>query len=358
MRWSVPLVAALALVVLGAACSGDESASSSTTAADDSAQTEVAEAPVDVAAETSGAAVPSAGCEAPAGQTGAKQRRDIDVDGADRWYLVTAPEPAVGSDPVPLVVDFHGLTEGAEFHSNATGWSELAESEGFVAVFPNGSGDPVAWNVASSGPNPDLDFVDAMLEQLESEYCIDTSRVYATGLSNGAFMSSVLACTRSDTFAAVAPVAGLTHPPDCAAERPVPVLSFHGTADPLLPFNGSVSGGAISGLVGEGEVTTTTAPPGDIDGEGYPANAAAWAAANGCGGSSDEQVSDSVVSRVWDCPDHAQVEFYMVVGGGHTWPGSEALADGAIAKIVGPTTFEIDATQITWDFFASQQLPA
>lgn len=295
--------------------------------------------------------VPSPGCTTGTEVPSVRERREIDVEGQNRWYLLTAPEAATGDTPVPLVLDFHGLSEGAEFHSQSTGWSELAASEGFVAAFPNGTGQPVAWNLTSSGPNPDLDFVDALVTRLGDELCIDTSRIYSTGLSNGALLSSVLACTRSETFAAVAPVAGLTHPEDCDPAEPVPVLTFHGTGDPILRFGGGVDGELLGDLLAGKDVTTTSAPPPDLEGPGYPEAARAWAETNGCGGPTDERVGTEIIHRTWDCSDGAAVEFYVIEGGGHTWPGSAALTAEGIARIVGPTTQEIDATQVSWQFF-------
>ncbi len=134
------------------------------------------------------------------------------------------------------------------------------------------------------------------------------------------------------------------------------MIAFHGTADPLLPFNGSVSADALDHIFGDGDATDISAPPGDLDGEGYPHNASQWAAANECGDPTDERVGESIVRRSWDCPRGAEVVFYMIEGGGHTWPGSDGLTNEAIARLVGPTTFEVDATESTWEFFRSQQL--
>ena len=364
------LAAGAALALLPASCSSDtEPAGSARSGYDDRIARQAEPSPTappsgevqDPApqqAAAPGEPVPSPGCASGTGTEVTLQRESFDISGTARWYLLSAPEAATGQEPVPLVLDFHGLSEGAEFHSAATGYSELAQAEGFVVAFPHGSGQPVAWNISSAGANPDLAYVDEMLRRIEDAYCIDTSRVYATGLSNGAFMSSALACARADVFAAVAPVAGVARAEDCAPGRPVPVLSFHGTADPLLPFNGSVSVDAIWGLTSGGGVTTTTAPPAEIDGAGYPAAAAAWAEANGCAEPTDEQVTESVLRRAWDCPDGGDVVFYVVEGGGHTWPGSDALTNEGIAAIVGPTTMEIDATELSWDFLRSHRLPA
>ena len=361
------------LVLLAASCSSESTESSqdggseaspaadTDTEGNDGASPEgepIQEEPGEEESGEGAAAVPSPGCDGGSGGSVVSERQSFDIDGSARWYLVTAPEAATGSDPVPLVLDFHGLSEGAEFHSQATGYDELAESEGFVVVYPHGTGQPVSWNISSNEDNPDLAYVDEVLRQVEQAWCIDTSRVYATGLSNGAFMSSTLACVRAGTFAAVAPVAGVARAEDCAPARAVPVITFHGTQDPLLPFNGTVSVGAISGITEGAGVSTTTSPPADIDGAGYPASAAAWADSNGCGEPADEQVTDSVLLREWDCPEGAEVAFYVIDGGGHTWPGSDALTNEGIAAIVGPTTMEIDATALSWEFLRNHRLPA
>ncbi|MDZ7732909.1 MAG: prolyl oligopeptidase family serine peptidase [Acidimicrobiia bacterium] len=170
------------------------------------------------------------------------------------------------------MLDFHGLMEGAEIHA---GMSQVLRGsrtrEGFVAVFPHGTGEPVRWNAnADAGDNPDLAYFDELVDQLGTELCIDESRIYATGLSNGAMFTSLLLCERSEVIAAAAPVAGITDFDSCSPSEPVPIVTYHGTADPILLFNGGVDTSAIPG--GDGGDTggpTTTMPPPDLDGEGY-----------------------------------------------------------------------------------------
>jgi polyhydroxybutyrate depolymerase len=131
------------------------------------------------------------------------------------------------------------------------------------------------------------------------------------------------------------------------------VQATHGTADPILFFNGGV--GPIGGTTTTGGATTTTAPP-DLDGPGYPANAAAWAADNGCAPDPvDTPITDEVLHRVYDCPRGADVEFFIVLGGGHAWPGSAFSA--AIAAVVGYTTMDIHASEEAWAFFEQFHLP-
>jgi polyhydroxybutyrate depolymerase len=294
---------------------------------------------------------PSSGCDAEPREPVVEEERTLAVGGADRRYLLSVPTSHDGADPLPVVLSFHGLMEGADVHTNMTRYSALAEEEGFVAVFPHGTGDPVRWNTDLDADNGDLAYFDAVLEQIASEHCIDESRVYATGLSNGAMFTSLLVCLRADVLAAVAPVTGITHHDGCEPSRPVPIVSFHGTEDQILLFNGGVNRSAIPGFGGPADAPTTTAAPIDLDGEGYPASAAAFAAHNGCDPDpEDTELTEEVLHRVYRCPSGADVEFYIVIGGGHSWPSSEFSQ--AIVDIVGMTTFDIDATRDAWEFMS------
>jgi polyhydroxybutyrate depolymerase len=306
-------------------------------------------------AKATGAPKPSAGCGTSTVRALDAEKRTMDVGGTERFYLLTTPTAHDGTKPLPLVLDFHGLAEGAQVHTAMSDFGTLAKKEGFVVAFPNGTGQPVKWDAnTKSNPNHDVEYVDQLLDQLGAQLCIDTSRVYATGLSYGAIMSSFLTCVRADRFAAVAPVAGLTMPADCTPSRPMPALTFHGTADPILKFNGGVDLGSIGG--GSADAPTTTRPPADLNGPGYPAAVAAWAARNGCKpDATDTKVTENVIHRVYDCPASAPVEFYIVLGGGHAWPGSEFSK--SIEKVVGPTTSDISATELAWKFFQRFQLP-
>lgn len=303
-----------------------------------------------------GQPVASPGCGT--SQQGAVEAEEhkMSLSGAERFYLLTTPAAHDGHTPLPLVLDFHGLAEGAQVHTKMSNFGAVAQKEGFVVAFPHGSGTPVKWDTsAPPKPNEDLAYVDAMLTKLGADLCIDTSRVYSTGLSYGAIMTTFLLCHRAEKFAAVAPVAGLQAPKGCAPKRTVPILTFHGTADPILKFDGTVDVTAIFGKQDDGSSTTTTTP--DLNGVGYATNVAEWAANNGCDDeATDTKVTESVVHRVYSCPAGADVEFDIIIGGGHAWPGSEASR--GIEKIVGHTTFDINASEEAWKFFKRFQLPS
>jgi polyhydroxybutyrate depolymerase len=321
------------------------------------------------AGPAAGAPKPSPGCGMTPGPAVTNQQVNLTVAGTARSYLLTTPDPSTpsptptgaattGGSPVPrpLVVDIHGLGEGATIHAATSQFGTLGQKDGFVAVFPNGTGNPIKWNTTDQAPtNPDLGFITALLQQVESTQCIDTSRVYASGFSDGSYMVSLLACTMSSTFAAIGAVSGLQLQKPCHTSRRVPIITFHGTADPILFFNGGVGVGKLKSLLGGGgstasSSTTTTTQPAKLHGRGVPATVQGWAVKDGCNPTStDTRVSSQVIRRSYVCPPKTSVVFYIIIGGGHAWPGSKVSQ--SISKLTGFTTFQINATTTMWSFF-------
>ncbi len=181
----------------------------------------------------------SKGCGRPASP--GVTTRHVTVDGTDREYLLAVPEGYSDAEPAPLLFDFHGL--GSDMQEQA-GYTQLAEQGGarrYVVITPNGQGDVLRrWSlVASANANPDVAFVQAMLRATGATLCIDPKRLFSTGISNGAMFSTVLACALPGRFAAIAPVSGINATKACDAGAPrVSVLAFHGTADPIVPYQG------------------------------------------------------------------------------------------------------------------------
>lgn len=259
-------------------------------------------------------------------------------DGLERTYWVHLPPSYDPTRPTPLVLNFHGYTFNATQHQRLTRYDDESDAEGFIAVYPEGTGSSQSWNAgaccgeAAEQQVDDVGFVTAMLDALESELCIDPARVYATGMSNGGFLSHRLACELSDRIAAIAPVAGVIGVVECVPERPVPVLQFHGTLDTLVPYGGDES-------------------------EGFPSvgdTMQAWADRNGCTGEPQETFSEGYTRcETWaDCEAGAEVVLCTTTGGGHTWPG------GIPMPVLGHTTTDISATDAAWDFFARHPRPS
>jgi polyhydroxybutyrate depolymerase len=255
--------------------------------------------------------------------------------GLERQYLLHVPTSYTGDDATPLVVNLHGHGSNAGEQAIYSGLLVKAEEKGFIVVTPQGTGPEPHFNfttVEAGAPN-DVAFISDLLDTLESELCVDPSRVYAAGISNGAAMSVTLACFLSNRIAAIAPVAGLFFFPGCPSIRPVPVIAFHGTDDKIVPFEGG--------------------PVGDLRALPVEDSLQQWAEHDECtSGPQDERVSDHVrLRRYDDCAEGATVELYAVEGGGHTWPGA------SIDLPLGATNHEISATDLMWAFFEAHPKP-
>lgn len=308
---------------------------------------------------------PSMGCAQPEPQDLPTEL--VTTDGERRTFRIVLPRNYDQADPAPLVFDFHGLGSEGFQQALVSGIDAAAGLNGYVAVIPDGAVNDVLgtrlWNLAAGNDGPladlavdDVAFVIELLDLLEAELCIDTARVYSMGLSNGGFFSTVLACELADRIAAVATVAGITHPDDCNPVRPVPVLHFHGTDDDVVPFEGGASslvddGGTLGGLDGgqlEDFAESLFQPiETEVD---------QWAETNGCDlDPTVSEVSPEVERRVFEsCELGASVEFYVVEGGGHTWPGSIVMA---FIESLGFTTLDVSATQLAFDWFDEHPMP-
>ena len=275
--------------------------------------------------------------------------------GEERKYIRHVPPSYEPATPMPLVVDLHGYAEPADFQAVVSSLGSLGDEKGFITVEPYGQVDPPRWSTDLDGT--DVAFIGDMLDELDDTLCVDDNRVYATGFSNGAMMTSALACKYNDRIAAAAPVAGIWQTEGCAFDRPIPVVAFHGTLDNYLSYDGGF-GAAVGALpTPDGGTLGEGADPGAVATPSIPDNAAAWATRNGCDDTApvENAVADDVTRLVYDCPSGADVELYRVSGGGHAWPGSEGSK--AIEAAVGHTTFSIDATALMWTFFEMHPLP-
>lgn len=274
-------------------------------------------------------------------------------DGHVRDYLLRIPPSYSGADALPLVFYLHG-TRGTTHEVDYSGLPEKAGEAGFILVSPQGVPNALVpanhWNfnlledrVDHTAPD-DLAFIAELLDALESELCIDTARVYATGHSSGGLMSSRLGCSLGDRFAAVAPSSGVYFPPfaselwfedECTSPRPVPIIAFHGTADPCIVFEG--------GLLECGE---------DYEGSNLHLRSVEdeimpdWAAYNGCDSTPTVELprDDLHVVRYGGCDLDADVVLYAFEDGPHTWYERY------------PPWEEISSVDLMWEFFQAHPL--
>jgi polyhydroxybutyrate depolymerase len=281
--------------------------------------------------------------------------------GAPRTYIRYVPKGYERGAPTPLVIDLHGSAETAAVHVGNSAIGPYGDERGFVTITPQGMGSGLDsyWDTLFDGEidSVDVRFIGDLLDEAERTLCIDERRVFATGFSNGAFLTSAIACVHADRIAAVAPVAGIRDFAGCDPARAVPALVFHGTGDRWVAFDGGLGPDALA-LPPDASGRTLGEKTGfPEDGPAIPTVVASWATRNGCAEQPTERtVASDVILVHYECPTGADVDFYRIEGGGHTWPGSEFSKQ--LESVIGPTTFSISANELMWRFFDAHPLTA
>jgi polyhydroxybutyrate depolymerase len=269
--------------------------------------------------------------------------RTIISSGQKREYLLYVPKRYDRAKPASLVITLHTSMSWDSSAMAISQWNLVADENGFIVVYPEGTGfGPKSWQMTGSetpSQMPDVIFISQLIDKLEASYNIDNARIYANGMSNGGGMAFVLSCTLSDRIAAVGMVsAGLDPGWDwCADRRPVPVIAFHGTADPVCLYNGGwskLAGGTFPSV------------------PGFMAN---WSRRNLCEPNPIESTIATDLTRLQytDCADNAGVVLYTIKGEGHQWPGGKRVA---AEWMLGRYSHSIDATRQMWAFFREHQL--
>ena len=237
------------------------------------------------------------------------------------------------------MLNLHGSGGNAAQQEASIGMDPIAEANQFIVAYPDAAialGGGFAWNVPGqpllgggavpSDAADDVAFFAQAIGFLEQRYAIDAHRIFVTGMSGGARMTSQLGCDLATTVAAIAPVAGLRFPTPCDGTRAVPVVSFHGTADTVNPYDGG----------GERYWTYSV-----------PSAEQQWGAHDGCGATptSSPAAANVTLTAYGDCSGGASVALYTIDGAGHEWPGAPGQ------------TPAIDASTTMWSFFAAHPLP-
>ena len=267
----------------------------------------------------------------------AQQRVTLTFQDRPRHYLLHVPESPNGS----LVLAFHGGGQPARLFERITGLDALADREHFIVAYPDAFerswADGRGETSAEQQGVDDVGFAKAVVEDIARTHAVDRSRVFATGLSNGAILTHRLGCEAADTFAAIAPVIGAMAKrirPTCHPSGPITVVAIQGRADPSVPFEGN---DAL-------ESSRTTEE--------------LWRSLNGCAPAVTSApmpvfVKDgtSVERRTYtNCRGHSDVVWYEIQGGGHRWP-PETVSDAASQRENGVSSQNLNASDVIWAFF-------
>ncbi len=284
----------------------------------------------------SGGGIPATTCTGLSAPAMADDSWTIASGGLMRTLNVHVPSSYDPTAGMPLVLDFHGYTSNGIEEAALSLMNSKADSAGFISIHPEGT--DASWNagaccgLAVSNMVDDIGFVKDLLDSAATKLCVDAHRIFVTGMSNGGFLSNRVGCELADRVAAIAPVAGVDGMPTCMPSRPMPIIHFHGTADPLVPWNGDAAEGFIS----------------------VPDDFAGWAMRDNCTDAMPATTfsnGDSSCASYLHCDGGAQVTLCTVQNGGHTWPG------GTPVPTLGYTTADLSATDAMWSFFQAHPLP-
>ncbi len=273
---------------------------------------------------------PSAGCDRPIPRSalgaGGHGTRMVHASGATGSYELSVPRTYRWQHPTPLILLFYGFGSDPAQFSSLTGLPERGSAAGYLVVVPHTQGAESEWQFTAHGI--DATFIDALVVSLEHTYCVDRSSVFAAGFSAGAAFAIVYSCARPATVAAIATVA-VDFQIGCT--RPMSILAFHGTDDPLVPYQNGAIGLSLPGV----KVSGTLLNMGD------------WARLDRCDATPRRSRPGSqVIERQWaGCARGTSVILFTIVGGGHSWPGADP------SQAVGLTTQQVSATSQIVSFF-------
>jgi len=282
--------------------------------------------------------ISSRGCGRPAPiQPGTDALESVISHGMTRSYLLYLPPDYRSTSRYPLVLNFHGYGSNTFQQAQQSAFTALAREQDFIVAYPQGLPGPGGRTGWATGlplrpPVNDVLFVSDLLSHLQATLCINPLRIYATGFSNGGGMTDLLACKLARRIAAFAPVSG-SYPPapgGCDARRPAPIMEFHGTADPVVPYKGNP-------LKREPPIAFWLRQ---------------WASRDGCTkGPITFYRSGNVIGEEWTgCKGNAVVIGYRILGEGHRWP--TVLFNIHTGNGVYPST----ASEVIWSFFQAHPL--
>lgn len=252
----------------------------------------------------------------------------------NRTFLLFVPKSYHSKVPIPVWILAHGSFNTATTFLNQSNMVSFAEEKhiAFVALEGEDENLNVGLHSQDTGNGPDdVEYTRQVLRRASEQICVDLDRIWCTGFSRGARFCSRLASELPSIVSGILPVSGLRFPQpnNRTRARPLPIIAFHGTKDPINPYWGK----------GNPKYWISSVPDA----------MQRWGDFNGCQRQRWEKRTFNVsLSRYSECKDSANVELILVTGGGHTWPGSHHSFE---RKHFGYTTHEVDANQLMWKFF-------
>ena len=289
-------------------------------------------------------------------------RVDIQYGGLGRSYIVHIPPKTSGPNGLPVILNFHGGGSNGEQQERYSGMDTTADRDGFVAVYPDGTGRgtrALTWNAggccvyAERNKIDDVGFTRALIDDLATRTRIDRARVYATGISNGGMIAFRLGVEAADRIAAIASVEGALMIETSGPARPMPLMLFSSVDDRFVPFGGR------HGLLGRRSHTTRYPSVPSVDDEirqwrkfdGCPADAQVGPTLKGAPGSAE--ANNSAIKYEWrPCAGGSKIVLWKLTGSGHVWPGTTRSVFW-----LGRATKIIDANDQMWQFFRNFSLP-
>jgi len=256
----------------------------------------------------------------------------LDFDGVSRPYDLMLPDSYDDSTPLPLLFNLHPLVLGGSLHSiwtTESGMNAKGNAAGFIVVQPDGTGNPASWNGGEACCDPaftddvdDVGYIEAIADAVRATVCVDERRLYATGMSNGGYLSNRIGCEHPERLAAIAPVVSSLSPElVCSGERPMPVFQITGSEDGLEEKQASID---------------------------------AWVVRNECSDHTTVTEQGAVTCTTHDrCADGVEVKHCVVAGGGHCayTSVSPQLTPGCMPNL------DITAQDLIWDFVSRWRLP-
>lgn len=267
-------------------------------------------------------------CAFPAYAADIGERHTLTHNSLERAYHLFVPEAKY--DQSPLVVVLHGGAGSPQQVAKSTGFSELAAKEGFIVAYPEGSGHVPTWNAgkccgyAAREDVDDVGFIEAMVKDIRQRHEIDTTRIYATGMSNGGMMTYRLACELSGLFAAVAPVAGALNTFDCKPNGRLSMAIVHALDDRNVRYEGGLPAEGLRAYIGRGQHPDASV----ADAMTF------WLDQNLCRDFPSHEKMIGYKKVTYFCAEGREMAVFIVDNGGHTWPKDKP-----------------DATDEIWRFF-------